>query len=161
MSTLSNDVGQIKALFAEAVERTIQLAAEIDDDERKLLHDAHELFQAAIAAVVPVLKYVDYEVPQVTDYRNNPVRGILLEDEFCLTLVRGGKLQSRNNSNPFDPEHLSFSGKSDSDQVDRLITMISVLATKFAEALAKADERRAKLAQRSDQLAQAAKAFQA
>jgi len=155
------DIEQIKQLFAEAVARTTKLAADIDGQEGQLLNDARKFFETAIAAVVPVLKYVDQLVPEVTDGYNHPVRGIMLLEEFKLVLLRNGQLQSKSSSTGFDPCDLSFSDKSNSERVDVLIGMISVLGVKFSEALAKADERRAKIAQRSDQLAQAAKAFQA
>jgi|SRR3989344_4475391 len=161
MTTVTTDIEQIKQLFAEAVARTTKLAADIDGQEGQLLNDARKFFETAIAAVVPVLKYVDQLVPEVTDGYNHPVRGIMLLEEFKLVLLRNGQLQSKSSSTGFDPCNLSFGDKSNSERVDVLIGMISVLGVKFSEALAKADERRAKIAQRSDQLAQAAKAFQA
>ncbi len=155
MTTVTTDIEQIKALFAEAVERTTLLVHDIDTEERMLRHGTYGLFHEAIKAVVPVLKYVDTEI---TTRAGTWLRGIPLSDDLVLSRV--GKLRWMSGGNEFDAKDLSLEGDDD-DQIAQLIQMLSVLGAKFSEALAKADERRAKIAQRSGQLAQAAKAFQA
>ena len=167
MGTPNNDIQQIRAMFQEAVQRTTKLVKDIDTEELTLLRSMYSLFREAVRAVVPVLKYLDQKLP---DINGISVRGIMISDG--LMLIRGGRLQWKNSALPwmdstdasFGPAQLDLneSGLVDvGSQVAQLIEMLTVLGEKFAEALAKADERRAKLAERSSQLQKAAEAFKA
>lgn len=163
MVTTNTNIEEIQELFEEAMRKTGQLASDIETSEEELLEKADELFRMAARAITPVVKYVD----QVLDFGWN--FGLLRGIEFGTdgVLGRDGKVYLKYASSvPIDLEAYRFryadfeNTYSLMDTVDVIIGFIQDLCVLFVQALEKSDERRTRIAQRSEQLQQATKIFE-
>ena len=152
MVTTNSETDQIRQMFGEAVQRTNQLVASIDEDEQELLSAAYTSLCSAIAAVVPVLKYIDGDIRVGSTH----VRGIELDG--ALLLVRGGDLRWKHSNRTLAVERLRFRGDPD-EQTLQIHYMLMVLGGKFSEALVKIDKHRESIRHRDKQFKEAATVF--
>ena len=150
VSTSSTTTEEVQVLFRRAIGLGKDLVGDLDAAESELHQWAIELFQLAVTAVIPVLKYVDEWITLCEEAVDpQKFRGVHLARGLCLK--RDGSLMKEgySESKPLD----DFWGYGTAEEtVDEVLEHLIELARIFNNALEKMDQRRVSLQERSTKL---------
>ena len=162
VTTNTNDIREISALFEEATARTSKLVEGVETGVNELQKEARTSFLQAVQVIAPVLKYVSAIFYGCDDSncngRNHAVRGIDLGNGNILV---GAGLVSTSCRRDWQ-KIVDFFTLIQMDQmliIDQYLEMIGLIGIALDEALGKVDERREGLAERHKKFVEVARVF--